>query len=124
MSTSEPTPMQVTVDNEQVPDKPEPKLTRQQKRMVERANEEANTMHRRLVNQFCEYFIDNEPHSDEVIEKQREVNAKWRVYCKNRHLTPEVLGLVDQACNEFREQFNNELNGTDTLPQGSAPVIP
>lgn len=103
--------------------KPEPKLNRQQKRMVERANEEANAMHKRLVNQFAEFFMDNDPESDDVIQKQKEVNAKWRVYCKTRGLTPEVLGLVDAACNQFREQFNNELNG-DPIPQEPTQVIP
>lgn len=90
----------------------EPKLNRQQKRMLERANEQANEMHRRLVNQFCEFFIDNDPASDGVTEKQKEVNAKWRMYCKNKNLTPEVFDIVDKSCKEFREQFNNELNET------------
>lgn len=103
---------------------PEQKLTRQQKRMVERANEEANAMHKRLVNQFAEFFMDSDPAGDEVEAKQREVNAKWRVYCKTRHLTPEVYGLVDLACNQIREQFNNELNGDTTPPAESVPAIP
>lgn len=102
---------------------PEPKLNRQQKRMVERANNEANAMHKRLVNQFAEFFIDNDPDSDEVDAKQKEVNAKWRVFCKNRNLLPEVFGLVDLSCNKFREQFNSELNG-DPLPEGPAQVNP
>lgn len=98
--------------DEPVTVQPEPKLTRQQKRMVERANDEANAMHRRLVNQFAEVFIDGDPNSDEVADKQKEVNAKWRMFCKNRNLLPEVHSLVDLSCNKFREQFNNELNGT------------
>lgn len=100
----------------ETPIKAEPKLTRQQRRTIERANDEANAMHRRLVNQFGEFFMDNDPASEEVTEKQKEVNAKWRVYCKNRNLTPEVFGLVDLACNQIREQFNNELNGEPKYP--------
>lgn len=98
---------------------PEPKLTREQKRIMERANAEANAMHKRLVNQFAEVFMDNDPASDLVSDKQREVNAKWRVYCKNRDLTPEVYALVYTACDGIRKQFNQELNG-DPLP--SEPV--
>lgn len=101
---------------------PEPKLSRQQKRIIERANDEANAMHKRLVNQFAEFFIDNDPEGDEVEAKQKEVNAKWRVFCKNRNLLPEVFGLVDMSCNKFREQFNQELNGT--IPEGSPQVNP
>lgn len=89
----------------------EPKLTREQKRIMERANAEANAMHKRLVNQFAETFMDNDPNGEDVADKQKEVNAKWRVFCKNRNLLPEVHTLVDLSCNKFREQFNNELNG-------------
>lgn len=107
---------------ERMPDEPEveqpkeQKLNRQQRRIVERANDEANRMHARLVNQFAEFFIDNDPSSDAVIDKQADINAKWRMYCKNRNLLPEVFSLVDQSCNKFREQYLSERNETGGNP--------
>lgn len=92
--------------------KAEPKLTREQRRMVDRANEEAGRMHKRLVDQFYEFFLDNTITPALIDSKKKEVAAKWRVYCKQRGLTAEALGLVEKTCDEILEQFNNELNET------------
>lgn len=102
--------MEIAKEETPVEQPKEQKLTRLQRRALERANQQASAMHQRLANQFAEFFIDSDPDSEEVIEKQKEVNAKWRMYCKSKGLTPEVFGLVNDSCNKFREQFNNELN--------------
>lgn len=113
--------MNLEQNNTETVNEQEQKLNRRQQRIVDRANAEANTMHKRLVNQFGEFFIDNDPDSDEVADKQEEVSAKWKMFCKNRGLLPEVLDLVNLSCNQIREQYKTALNG-NPIPEGPAQV--
>jgi len=99
-----------TVNPESV--KQEPKLTREQRRAIDRINKEANEQHKRLVNQFYEFFMDADVASDayDIQEKKREVSAKWKMYCKNRSLSAEVLPMVEKTCDEILKQFDEIKN--------------
>jgi hypothetical protein len=87
------------VEKEQKP------LTREQRRARERLNKEAGDMIARLVNQWYEFFLDNDPDSKEVQDKQKEVSAKWRMYCQRRHLKPEILPLIDKSIDKLIDEY-------------------
>lgn len=80
-------------------------LTREQRRARERLNKEAGDMIARLVNQWYEFFLDNDPDGEEVKEKQKEVSAKWRMYCQRRHLKSEILPLIDNSITQLMDEY-------------------
>lgn len=83
-------------------------LTREQRRAVERVNKEASEIVQRLVNSWYDFFLDNDPDSEEVKAKQREVNAKWRMYCKRRNLKPQAHNVVNQSIAGLIEEYKKE----------------
>lgn len=89
----------------QEPPKVEKKLTREQRRIMERVNREAHQQLSNLVNRFYESFMENDPDSDEVTERQKEVSTKWKMYCHHRQLKKEALSMCDDRCNELRVQY-------------------
>lgn len=77
---------------------------------MERINQHASTTFVSLAEQFRTAFMENDPTSDEVAAKQKEVDAKWRVYCKNRALLPEALPKIKEFCESLRKEYEAELN--------------
>lgn len=80
-------------------------LTREQRRARERLNEEVTEMINRLVRQWYQFFINNDPDSEVVKNKQKEVSAKWRMFCRMRHLKVEAFPLVDKSIAGFIEEY-------------------
>lgn len=105
---------------------PEEKLTREQRRMRDRVNEDANKTFILLAEKFRECFMENDPESEEVTAKQKEVNAKWRVYCKNRNLIPDAYNQVFEYCSNLRIQYIAELHEVPPiiLSNDNAPKEP
>lgn len=90
-------------------DQEEPKkeipLTREQRRVRERLNKEVSELIAKLVNQWYEFFLDNDPDSQVVKDKQKEVSAKWRMYCHRRHLKSEVFPLIDKSITQLMDEY-------------------
>ena len=82
-----------------------PAMTRMQKRANERANIEAKEAFGGLVQQFWTIFFDNTPEDQIVTDKEKEVIAKWKMYCQRRRLKPECLNMVYDACKTIREDY-------------------
>lgn len=81
-------------------------LTREQRRAMDRLNKEVGDIIARLVNQWYEFFLDNDPDSEEVKTKQKEVSAKWRMYCKRKHLKAEAFTIVDKSITQLMEEYH------------------
>lgn len=98
--------------------KDEPKKeSREQRRLREGINEDANKTFVALAEKFRIFFMDNDPDGEEVKTKAKEVDAKWRVYCKNRGLIPEAYPQVSDFCKELIQEYKNEY---DNAPSGPA----
>lgn len=95
----------------EIPLKPDDKLTREQRRARERAGKEVSGIIDRLVTQWYEFFMDNDPDSDEVKQKGEEVSAKWKMYCRRRKLKPEALDIVGKTIAELMEEYKKEKAG-------------
>lgn len=80
-------------------------MSRQQKRANERANSEAKDAFEGLVKQFWDVFFDNSPTDQIVIDKEKEVIAKWKMYCERRRLLPAAFTMVSEACKTIREDY-------------------
>lgn len=80
-------------------------LTREQRRARERLNQEVNDLIARLVNQWYEFFLDNDPECEEVKDKRKEVSAKWRMYCQRRGLKPEIHPLIDESIGKLIDEY-------------------
>ena len=91
--------------------KPEQIISRQERRLRERIEQEAKDTYALLTNKFFEYFMTNSPDSDEVTKLEREVIAKWKMYCKMKDLTKETLPLVERYCAAVREQCKKDAQG-------------
>ena len=87
-------------------------MTRAQRRIQERIQADAKNMHARLVNNFYEFFIDHDPESEEVESKQKEVVAKWKMFCKQRQLIAQAYNVVGDNCELIRKEYK-EANGPD-----------
>lgn len=71
-------------------------LTRQQQRYKERIETEAKDTYNQFTGKFFEFFIHHEsPESSEVIEKAKQMNAQWKMYCKRMQLVPAALVMFE-----------------------------
>lgn len=91
-----------------VESKPDDKLTREQRRARERINKEVSDIIDRLVSQWYEVFMNNDPASDVVREKAEEVSAKWKMYCRRRGLKPQALDIVSKSIADLMEEYKKE----------------
>lgn len=92
---------------------PKPKeskpLTRQQIRYKERVEREAMMQLNHFVSKFYEFFMDNEPESPEILTKQKELSAKWKMYVHNKGLSAKALGLCEGNCQKIIAQYKEQL---------------
>lgn len=105
MGTVEPTPMG---GGETIEPKSKP-LTWEQRRFKERIEKEAMFQLNSFVSKFYEFFMEHEPESEEVKTKQKELSAKWKMYCHNKKLSQKALGLVDDNCQRIISEYKSEL---------------
>lgn len=87
----------------------EKKLTRQQQRAFDRINVEINKTASNLVERFYNFFMEHDPNSDEVADFQRELSAKWKMYCKRMALKPEALNAINEQCDKIRAEYAETL---------------
>lgn len=101
-----------------IPLKPDDNLTREQRRARERTSKEITDMINSLVRQWYNFFIENDPESDEVMLKAEEVSAKWKMYCHRKKLKPEALDLVSKTIVGLMEEYQ-KAGG----PRRKSPII-
>lgn len=65
----------------------------------------------KLVSQFYEVFMDNDPEHELVAQKRKQIVAKWKMYCHQKNLVLEVaLPMADEACKSIVDKYNQQLN--------------
>lgn len=93
--------------------KEEVKESREVRRMRERINEDANKTFVTLADKYRQFFMENNANGEDVQEFKKQVCAKWRVYCKNRGLTPEAYAQLDTFCADLMNQYIEEYKAQD-----------
>ncbi len=83
-------------------------LTRQQKRLKERIESEAQEVHSNMVAKFLDFMIKEADLTDEVIaEKKKQFNAQWKMFCGSRKLTKESYDAVDKSMDAVIEKYRS-----------------
>lgn len=85
------------------------KLTREQRRKIERLNKEADDVFNVLARQFRDEFLSEDPDSELVKETKNKVCAKWKVYCRSKGFKPEALPMMDEFCDRMYEDYKKEI---------------
>jgi hypothetical protein len=85
-------------------------LTREQRRMRERVNMEAQTIIQTLQEQFLNFFMECQDTEGETVNnKIREIDAKWRLYCKRKNLIPAAYTVMDKYMEDsIKEYYENK----------------
>lgn len=96
-------------DFDERPDKTVPSMTREQRRTKERIEKEARTQLDKFLNSFYEFFNENDPDSETVAQKRKELNAKWKMYCHARRLLPAALTALDTQIQVIVDSYKKEL---------------
>lgn len=90
------------------------KLSRREQRYRERVNQEVQSVISQLSDQFLNFLLSSEnPEGQEVVEKMKDINAKWRVYCKRKNLIVKAYPVMElqmaQMAKEYLEEKNRDL---------------
>lgn len=86
----------------------EQKLTREQRRFIERIEREAKEVHSTLANKFNDFFFTHDnPEGTEVLDKVAQLDTQWRLFCRRKQLNKEALPAMHDYChallNEYKE---------------------
>jgi hypothetical protein len=91
-------------------------LTRKQKRHNERVNADAKEVYTKLTAKFLEFFIySDSPDEEKIVAKMDEIDRKWKVYCHQKKLKPEVYSIVNDYMTNVIKQYS-EMNKKDGIP--------
>lgn len=93
------------------------KLSRSQRRDKERREEDAKRTYETLAEKFTNYFVgcDN-PESEEVEERRRQMNAQWRVFCKKMNLIPAAYVMFDEYSKGLIKEYHESKIQADATP--------
>jgi len=84
------------------------KLTRAQRRAIQRYQAEAHTYCNSLCSNFLSYLYDADPSNLYEIEaKIKHLNSRWIFYCKTKGLAKSVENLVLNFCNDTLKKFKD-----------------
>jgi 5'(3')-deoxyribonucleotidase len=102
---------------EEAPKPVEKKLTREQRRFMQRIETEARRVHEQLAGRFMEYLVtcDN-PHSPEVLEKASQISAQWKVFCRRKNLVPAVFNALENYCDGLIKEYQ-EIKAEKATPE-------
>lgn len=89
--------------------KKERTLTREQRRFKERIEKEAMARLNALVEKFYEFFMENDPESEAVAAKKKELSAKWKMYVHDRRLNKDAAELFDGAAQKVINKYHAQL---------------
>lgn len=90
------------------PDAPK-KLTREQLRYKERVEKAAMFQLNHFASKFYEFFMENDPESEEVAKKRKELSAKWKMYCHQKGLSKGALELLDSNCQRIIDEYKETM---------------
>jgi hypothetical protein len=81
-------------------------MTRQQRRFIQRIEQEAHQTLNNLAGKFLEFFTDSDdPEGQEVVDKMNQLSAQWKVYCHSKQLNKEALPMVENYCKAVCEEY-------------------
>jgi hypothetical protein len=87
--------------------KPEPKLTREQRRFMERIEQEARKTHADLSEKFFNAFMESDdPEGKEMEELFASLDSKWKMYCHRRRLNESAYKLFGKDCAQLIAEYN------------------
>ena len=90
-----------------LPEKEEPKMSRQQRRIIDRVEKEATDTCGKLVSRFNQFLLESGTISQELVdEKIALLDKQWRFYCKINRLSYKALGIVEGYCRQAFKEFN------------------
>jgi hypothetical protein len=100
------------------------KESREQRRLRERTNLEAQSILRSLQEQFLNFFMSaEETEGESVNNKIREIDAKWRLYCKRKNLIPAAYTVMDKYMEDSIKEYYENKEGKLKDSQEKAQVI-
>lgn len=92
-------------------DTPKPKekpLTRQQRRLRERIETEANDTYQQITKKFFTFFVTHDnPQGQEVQDRIEQVDIQWRMYCRKMNLIKDVHGMFEKHANGLLDEYVN-----------------
>lgn len=87
-------------------------LTREQRRMKERIEKEADEKLTAMIGKFSDFLIDCENPEVDVPFIQKTMSAQWKLYCVKKRLTGESSLQFDIFSNKVLDQYK-ALKGED-----------
>lgn len=107
------------MDTTRQPQKKEAPQSRQQRRLIERIENEARATHERLAQRFMDFFINHDdPEGEAVQDKIRQISAQWRLYCASKRLTPESYVSMDTFMDAVLKQYQATKDNAASPPRG------
>lgn len=103
----------------------QPKLSREQRRAMDRIRSEVDQMYDRLCAQFFDFFIDNDPESEAVEQKAKELSSKWKVFCHRKNIVKELHGAIENFCTATIKEYKKAKDGAIEVPNRpeQAPAV-
>lgn len=98
--------------------------SRQQRRFIERIEQEANMTFAALADKFLAYFstCDN-PLGQETKDKMTQINGQWRTYCTHRRLNIKAFSMATEYMDSLLKEFEkNALGKENDNQQDQAPL--
>ncbi len=92
-------------------------LNKKQKAYQEQTQKAAMFTLNKLVAQFYEVFMDNDPADEAVATKRKQVIAKWKMYCLQQKLNDKALPMCDQAIQSVVDKYLAQLNSKPPEPE-------
>lgn len=84
-------------------------VSRQQRRFMQRIEQEAHQTFNNLASKFLEFFTDSDdPEGQEVVDKMNQLSAQWKVYCHRKALNPTAQTMIESYCKGVCEQYLTE----------------
>lgn len=84
------------------------KISRIQKRHIDRVEREASETHSKLSEKFLNEFINStDPEGEEMKELYRIINAKWRAYCSIKKFNPIAFTAVEESMNRVIKEYTD-----------------
>jgi hypothetical protein len=75
---------------------PKTPISRAERRRRDHINEQVQVKARDLQDKFLDFFTSCEnPEGDEVLEKMKQIDALWRVFCKNKGLISKAYPIMN-----------------------------
>jgi len=89
-----------------------PPISREQRRRREAINSEVQQKLKAFHDKFLDFFTNcDDPEGHEVVEKMKQLDAQWRVYCKNKELIPAAYPVINVYMAGVVQEYFDTKNG-------------